>query len=510
MTINFSRYIDITSGVGAGATVPLRDLIGRLFTINPLLSPQSFIEFTSAEEVGLYFGTTSEEYLRALFYFSWISKKITRAQKIAFARWVETAVAPTIFGFVKTQTLGTYTAITTGSFGMTIGADVNTFTGLDFSGAASLAAVAAILQTAIRTKTGTQWTAATVVYNSTRGSFDFTGGSAVAAAISVQEGVGGVPIAAILGWLPAAVNINGVFSNGAITNPGSAAETVTETLTASANASNNFGSFLFLPTLSLANVILAANWNKAQNVQYMYTVRVLSADVAAWSSILTGVGAIGGVGLTLANISTEYPEQVPMMIEAATDYTTVNAVQNYMFQQFILTPEVTTDTAADLMDAARVNYYGRTQDAGRFIDFYQRGVLMGIATDPRDMNVYANEQWLKDAAGAAIMTLLLSLSRISANTQGRSQILTTLQSVINQALNNGTISVGKTLTNAQILYITELTGDPQAWHQVQTIGYWVNCTIVSFGDPLQYKAVYTLVYSKDDAIRKVDGTHVLI
>jgi hypothetical protein len=40
---------------------------------------------------------------------------------------------------------------------------------------------------------------------------------------------------------------------------------------------------------------------------------------------------------------------------------------------------------------------------------------MGLATDPVDMNVYANEIWLKDAAGAAILSLLLSLGKVSAN-----------------------------------------------------------------------------------------------
>jgi hypothetical protein len=508
MAITFSRYIDITSGVGAGAVVPRRDLIGRLFTVNPLLPPQSYITFTTAAEVGSYFGTTSEEYARAVFYFGWVSKNITRAQKISFARWVQTAVAPKVFGSTAvTQALATYTAISNGSFSMTIGGVTNAFTGTDFTAAASLSDVATVLQTKIRTASGAQWTSSTVVYNATRGTFDFTGGTTGAATISVAEGVAGTPIAALIGWIPAATTINGAFSNGAIWASGSAVETITATLTASVAASNNFGTFLFMPTLAIGQVVEAATWNVAQNVSYMYTVPVITANVSAWA---TALADLGGVGMTLSDTANEYPEQVPMMIEAATAYDQPNSVQNYMFQMFNLTPGVTSDANANVMDAARVNYYGRTQDAGQFIDFYQRGVLYGIATDPVDMNVYANEQWLKDAAGAAIMTLLLSLARVSANAQGRTQILTTLQSVINDALNNGTISIGKTLTTNQKLFITEITADPNAWYQVQTIGYWVDCVIESYDSPLQYKAVYTLVYSKDDAIRKVEGRHVLI
>lgn len=129
------------------------------------------------------------------------------------------------------------------------------------------------------------------------------------------------------------------------------------------------------------------------------------------------------------------------------------------------------------------------------------------------MNVYANEQWLKDAAGASVMELLLALSRISANTKGRIQLMSQIQAVVDEALFNGTISVGKELSNTQKVYISELTGDNEAWRQIQTIGYWLDCVMESYvtqDDRTEYKAVYTLVYSKDDTIRKVEGSHVLI
>ena len=96
---------------------------------------------------------------------------------------------------------------------------------------------------------------------------------------------------------------------------------------------------------------------------------------------------------------------------------------------------------------------------------------MGGSTAPVDMNTFANEMWLKDAAGTAIMSLLLSLAKVSANDTGRAQLLTTIQSVIDQALFNGTISVGKELNTNQKLYIAQITGDDKAWHQIQTLGY---------------------------------------
>jgi hypothetical protein len=239
-------------------------------------------------------------------------------------------------------------------------------------------------------------------------------------------------------------------------------------------------------------------------------VPVIEASAAAYYAALAGYQ---GIAVTLTATADEYPEMIPMIILAATDYSARNSVQNYMFQIFNVTPEVSDTTLSNELDELRVNYYGRTQQAGQFLDFYQRGVLMGLPVNPVDMNVYANEQWLKDAAGASIMELLLALAKVSANSKGRIQLLSQLQAVIDEALFNGTISIGKPFSNTQKLYITEITGDAEAWRQVQGIGYWVDCVMQSYttvDDRTEWKAVYTLVYSKDDVVRKVEGSHVLI
>jgi hypothetical protein len=652
MSISLRRYVNITSGVGAGAGVDARDLIARLFTVSSLVPTGSFVEFASADEVGKYFGVSSEEYARALFYFGWISKSITRPQRISFARWVNVAAAPQIFGAIGAQALASWTSIGNGSLNISLGGVEKSVTGMNFGASGSLSAVAAVVQAAIRavgnpasftgsiatasvpastftgvittsggvdtltvsgstgtislgdtvlatgitggttiasfgtgtggngtyilsttgqtlssrsmtagvivtdtltagsvigqievgqtvfgsgvavgttitalgTGTGgagtyilstegqtasstamtaglanTQFTACTVVWNSARQSFDFTGGSAIDAEISVTAGSTGTDIAGQLGWL----------SSSAIFSDGAAAETPVEALTNSANASTNFGSFTFMPTLTQEQIVDAAEWNNALNITFMYSVRCTTNNASALAGVLED---IGGVTLTLAPLAAEYPEMVPMMILAATNYQQRNSTQNYMFQFFNLTSSVNTDADANIYDALRINYYGQTQTAGQKIEFYQRGLMMGLPVDPIDQNVYANEIWLKDAAAAAIMTLLLALAKVSANSTGRAQLLNILQGVIDQALFNGSISVGKPLTNAQKLYITEITGDPVAWQQVQNIGYWFDVVITPYVEDgvTRYKAVYTLVYSKDDIIRLVEGRDILI
>lgn len=501
MSISLKRFVDITSGVGGGAGVRLRDLILRLFSTDTRVPEKTVIEMTSADEVGAYFGTTSPEYLRAVFYFGFISKLIKAPKKISFSRYASAAAAARIYGATKAFVVSSFTGITTGSLKLTIGAYTADVTGLNFSSATTLSNIASTLQTAIRAVTagGADWTAATVTYNATANRFELVGGVVGAEAIATAAPASGADVRALLGW-----DATAVFS------PGVDAQEPLDALLASVQVSDNFGSFAFIPTITAGQVAAVATQNDTYNVKFIYLHPMAAADAASLYGALSGYS---GVACVLSPLATEYPELLPAMVLAATDYNARNSVQNYMYQQATLTPAVLDDATATVMDNARVNYYGRTQTAGQFLDFFQRGVMMGLATDPVDLNTYANEMWFKDAAGAKILELLLSMARVSANATGRSQLLAVLQSVIEQAVFNGTISIAKPLNTTQKLYIGNLTGDEQAWQQVYRLGYWIDCVMQSYvttDNRTEWKAVYTLIYSKDDAIRKVEGSHVLI
>lgn len=502
MAISFKRYVDIVSGVGGGAGVRLRDLILRLFTTNEKVPAGGVLEMESADEVGTYFGTSSAEYLRAVFYFGFISKNISAANKISFTRWASAITSAKIFGKTGAAPLASFTPISTGSFRLTLGAYVGNVTAIDFTGLVSLAAVAAAIQTKIRAVTagGAAWTAATVAYDAPSNAFNLVSGAAGVGAVNVEAATTGVPLATLLGW-----------GAGAVFSPGVAVQEPVDALIASVARSNNFATFAFVQALDLAQQTAVAAQNDTYNVMFHYTIGFDTDTDAA--DLYAALAGYSGVSWTYSPLYTEFPELLPAAILAATDYEKRNSTQNFMYQFATLTPSVTDDTLADIFDPLRANYYGRTQTAGQFLDFYQRGVMGGLATDPVDMNTYVNEVWLKDAAGAQIMALLLALAKVSANTQGRAQLLAVLQTVVGKALTNGTISLGKPLTIQQKLYIGNFTGDDNAWQQVLRSGFWLDVGISSYvttDSRTEWKATYTLIYSKDDAIRKVEGTHTLI
>ena len=294
---------------------------------------------------------------------------------------------------------------------------------------------------------------------------------------------------------------------------GSGAMTLTQTLSASAAASNNFGSFSLIPAMSEAQHVEIAAWLETTNVEFLYLARVSSSTAVAVSAALIG---FPGVSMTLdGSIIGQFPALLPGTILAATDYTKQNAAQNYMFQQdTTLLPNVTTDALSQTYDALRVNYYGQTQTNGQLISFYQRGFLTGGATAPTDIGTYVNEMWFKSAVADAFMNLLLAVNSVPTNNAGRAMILATLQSVIAQALFNSTISVANaSLTNTQKLAISSIAGNTTAWQQIQTSGYWLNITFSSYvnmSGVTEYQANYTLIYVKNNSVRKVVGTHDLV
>ena len=180
-----------------------------------------------------------------------------------------------------------------------------------------------------------------------------------------------------------------------------------------------------------------------------------------------------------------------------------------MYQQFAQQAvAVDDDELANKLDALKINYNGQTQKSGTKLEFYQDGYL----ADGTDIGVYANEIWLKDAMKTSVLNLLIALDKIPANTDGISLLEGSLQEVISEAKNNGTISVEKELTSEQKAYITQYTGDDAAWQTVYLNGYTLSVDLKqdNSNGKTMYVAEYALLYSKGDSIRKVEGAHTLI
>lgn len=529
MSIRFTKYVSINSVVGAAAQVPTRQWCARVFTTNPLVGPNAILQFDGADDVGVFFGTASEEYQRAVNYFTYESPLGTAPQAIQFARFVSANQPATIYGEANIATLAGLTAITAGKLSLMFGATRVDLTGISFSADATLSAVAATLQTALiaaaASAPNAELTACSVTWNATAQAFDFSANTTVTATETFQVvapvGVtSGTDVAAALGWYA---------SQGALVNDAALLETRVAGFSRVTSLNNNCGEFVYTDasTLTLSDATAVAQANATLNVMFVFRVYVTPLDWSTWSAALIGIAGVGleyeDIGVTGAR---QYIEMLPMSIHAAINYNAVNGTVGFMYKQNgSYTASINDNPGtvqSDTLDAARVNYYGVTMTGGANISFYQTGVLCGGATAPVDSTVFANEQWFKDMCGANLMNLQLSVGQIPANKRGQTMCDTILQgqpatsqspaSGIELAVANGTIMANSTLTTAQQIYITQQTGSASAWQQVQSIGYWKGSTITSavVNGVTKYTYNYTIIYRKDDVIKSIVGSHQLM
>lgn len=500
MPIKSTLYVKITSGVIGASSVKTQELTGRRFTTNPLV-PVGKIVTVLPGGAADYFGSGTDEARFASQYFSYISPApASQANNLQFAAYSPTARTPTIFGSKLTSTLAQFKDVTNGSLSIQLGDDVAQLTSVDLTSATSFADVASTIQTALRLQSGPQYAAATVSFNAVKNEFTVTGSVAQPGAAKFIPVTGGNDVGALMG-------LGGV---GAVESPGSAAQTPLEAFVAAEQITDSFGSASFPGVIAIEQTLDLASYVAEQNIKYQLYVSVNRTNYETYSAALIGTPS---VGLILNETANEWKESLPMAIMAATDYQRRNATINYMFRQSSLTADVTDTAEAIALNDARINYYGDTAVAGQTILFFQRGFLMGGVTAPVDMNVHANEQWFKAAAAAALLSMQLALNKIPANDDGRGYILVQLADLISQAKFNGTISVGKTLTTLQKVAITQLTGDADAWQSVQTDGVWYDVVIVPVvqtSGVTEYVAKYTIAYSKNDVVRKIEGSHNLV
>lgn len=503
--ISQKRYVNIVSGVGAGAVAAERKLIMRVMTRNPMLPPGLVFEFSDVNVVADFFGMQSEEYRRAAKYFAFINKNIQAPRTIAFARWVSEAIPSMVVGDSMAKSLSGLVAQNAGSLNVNFGGEQTILTGINLSSATNLTQVASLLTEVF----DAEWPGVAVSFDTNTNIFSLTssGAGPASPAISIQPTGEPTDLSTRLGW----------GTSGSVLVAGQNADTPALAIQKSAGISNNFGSFVFDNSpgfLSVAQVTEVAEWNHAQNNMYMYSVPVPLAQIA---TLFAAVRGFSGTALNVLSTTAlnDFIEQAPCEITASINYNQPAANQNYMFYQFAdRNVTVSDDTTANLADRNRGNYIGVTQSAGQPLAFYQRGILCGGSQAAVDMNIYANEMWLKSAISSSFLTLFLSVGAVPANDDGAATLLAVMQPTITLAGNNGVFSFGKQLTAVQKEYIGQITGDRDAWRQVQSLGYWVNISFESYVNTntglTEWKAVYQLIYSKGDVIRLVEGSDVMI
>lgn len=491
MAISIKRYVDIGSGIKNLKTATEKDLIARIYSANTKLPVGAIVEFDSLTEVDKFFGVSSDEYKVAQRYFNFISKYQTKPKKISYAKDFRLGVNAFILA-QETAVLSDLQAITTGSFVITVNGTATTILNINLSSCSTLSEVATAIDTAISAE-GCEFTL------TEDNKFKITKKGTSANGDKVE-----VSITDLTNALKLTENYNAIVSEGAI-----ASSSIGDILNKSYIVNNNFATFAFVSTISTDDITDIAKWNMDNHpTEFLFVAQVSSSN---YTTIYNNIKNINGVSLELCDSNDgKYNFVIPMAITATTDYDRENGTQNYMYQQMNdVKVMVDDDTNADNYDSKLVNYYGRTQQAGQKIAFYQRGVCQG---DYQDQSIYVNEIWLKDALTTKFINYMILTPNWYANRGGQSIGNGLAQEVIDRAKLNGTILAGKKMTEDDKVYIYNLTNDKDAWRQVEQEGFYFvsSITTETTHNQTTRKYNYTLIYSKGDSIKKVEGKDILV
>lgn len=256
---------------------------------------------------------------------------------------------------------------------------------------------------------------------------------------------------------------------------------------------NDFGSFAFIDDISDKEAV--ARWNLSENYKYLYSFS---------SNTIPGFRYLGTAATLRPSSGDTHEEVIPMAIFAATYYEIADSIKNFMFQQFDgFEPSVFTDADKSTYDKAFVNYIGRTQEHGRYRDYFQRGVCL----DGTSLSVYCAEVWLQDKFTTALLNLLLGNEKLNPNVNGLELVSVVMTPHIQEALSNGMIQVPASIDDSTKVYIDQITGVEGSWKEIQNDGFALVLNIEDNSSRGGKCFTYTLVYNKAGVIRHINGLH---
>lgn len=447
MAISASQIVQVLPRILTGTGT---DLVfnGMVLDDNVLLPATTPISFSSAESVGEYFGTTSDEYNFAVVYFGGYDNSQIKPSLLYFYRLTPSGAAP----FVRGETLAPATAlaaikaVSAGDIKISLSGTEYTATGIDFSAVTSLSDAASVLQTALTTKGA----GVTVAYNSVNDAFTIT-----STAVGEQESIT-VPT----GTAAVALGFN---AETATVSAGENATDVVGSMTTLTHQFQNFVTFTTLAEPEDADALALANWVSAQanaGTMYLYVVwdsSKANLDATNTTVIAEQIKALNATGTTVVYPSYNIAAFV-MGTAASIAWDQINSTITFAFKaQSGLAADVTDTQHSVALLGHGVNFIGNYATRNDSFVFFYNGQMFGRWSW---IDTYLNACYLCNKLQVQLMAMFTSNRRIPYTSAGYAIIRANCRDVIEAAINNGVINKGVTLSNAQKSALTsELGGD---------------------------------------------------
>ena len=459
MAIPAAQIVSISPRViqAGGTDLVLNGLI--LTESSRIPSTSIALQFASANDVGEYFGMTSNEYNAAVVYFNGYDNSFKKPRNLVIGRRVDADAAAWLQGVAVTATLAEFQAVTAGTLDITVDGTAIALTSIDLSSATSLSDVASMITTAFNT-------AATCTYDSLSNTFMIT--SATSGASSTITGTGSGTLESLLGFA----------ADGVVMSQGMALMSVAENMAAIRQVTENWACFAGIYTpLSNDEVLACSAWASGQGVQYMYVawsdaVVMLTQSETTSLAYLLKESANGATAIVYGGW--QYAAFILGAV-ASIDWERTNGTITLAFKsQYGLAADIDNGTDAQTLLAKNANFYGNYATRNdQFIFLYDGSMTnKGLQASYNYIDPFINAIWFNNALQVAIMSGLSGASRVPYNEDGYSLIRAWCMDPINRAVKNGVINQGMTLSDAQKAQVIQEAG-LDITSNLQTDGYYL-------------------------------------
>lgn len=381
--------------------------------------------YIGVDQIATDFGTNAPEYKAAALYFSQVPKPST----IMIARWLRTASSAQNVGGVLSasdQTISNFTSVTNGGLVISVDGVTKTLTGLNFSGAGNLNAVATLINAALTGAVAT-WTGSNfVITSSTTGASSSTVGYATTGS--------GTDISVLLKLTAATAQV---------LVPGYDAETPVQFAAALANKSSAWYGLMFAASTQPTDDqrVAVAGFIEPLTVTRIFGTTIQDPNVL--SSVVTSDLASRLMALAYKRTFSQYSSTSPYAIASffgrafSVNFSQNNSTISLMFKTEPGVINETLDYNTSLvLKSKRCNVFVSYDNDTTIIQY-------GTMAGPAWFDEIHGLDWLQNATQTACYNVLyLTKTKIPQTDNGVNALVNSINGVLDQAVNNRLVAPG--------------------------------------------------------------------
>ena len=440
-TIPFSQVVNVVPGVLSAGGIAV-DLNSIMLTQNSLAPYNQLLTFSSAANVGAYFGLTSTEYTLASIYFGGFLNSTKSPGQLMFTRYPETAIGAFLNGGSVASLGLTGLQALTGTLIVTSNGTQFTSGTINLSGASSFSNAATLIQAAFTSPTFT------VTYSSVTGGFIFT--STTTGATST--------LTYATGTISTALNLTA--ATGALLSAGAAIATPAPFMAGVLSLSQNWATFMTVWESILTEKEAFASWASSVSPRYLYVcadsdINALTANnTVTFGNYLQQNTMVGSCPV----YGTVNHAAFVCGYAASLDFNRLNGRATLAFKsQSGLSPYVSNQSNYAAVLSNGYNTYASfgSNNPANNTNWMGPGSVSGqwLWADS-----YLNQIWLNANLQLAMVNLLTSVTAIPYNQQGYGLIYAAAMGPISNAINFGAIRKGIVLSASQIAQVQYALG----------------------------------------------------